>query len=222
VDIDHDRSSPGVRRRGPDVQEQTILALVRFAAALGAGGAYATGSGSHPLYDGSRLAEREDVVVVTLNHRLNVFGYAYLARLASGFEDSGNVGQLDLVLALRWVQENIAAFGGDPDRVMLFGQSGGGAKIATLMATPAAQGLFHRAATMSGQQVTASGPINATTRATAWLKALGLLNDCWKPRPPKTRFWASAVFISGRCSISAPCPAIPSIPTPRLWGGRSP
>lgn len=141
------------------------------------GGAYSSGSGSDPLYDGTRLAARGDVVVVTLNHRLNVFGYAYLARLAPGFEDSGNVGQLDLVLALEWVRDNIAAFGGDPWRVMLFGQSGGGAKIATLMATPAAQGLFHRAATMSGQQVTASGPINATTRATTWLKALGLTPD---------------------------------------------
>lgn len=141
------------------------------------GGAYATGSGSDPLYDGSRLAEHGDVVVVTLNHRLNVFGYAYLARITPGFEDSGNLGQLDLMLALQWIRNNIAAFGGDPHRVMLFGQSGGGAKIATLMATPAAQGLFHRAATMSGQQVTASGPINATTRATTWLKALGLTPD---------------------------------------------
>jgi para-nitrobenzyl esterase len=141
------------------------------------GGGYSSGSGSDPLYDGSRLARRGDVVAVTLNHRLNVFGYAYLARLASGFEDSGNVGQLDLILALRWIRDNIAAFGGDPERVMLFGQSGGGAKIATLMATPAAQGLFHSAATMSGQQVTASGPINATTRATAWLEALGLTPD---------------------------------------------
>lgn len=138
------------------------------------GGAYSSGSGSDPLYDGARLAARGDVVVVTLNHRLNVFGYAYLARLAPGFEDSGNAGQMDLILALQWVRDNIAAFGGDPSRVMLFGQSGGGAKIATLMATPAAQGLFHRAATMSGQQVTASGPINATARATAWLKALDL------------------------------------------------
>ena len=141
------------------------------------GGGYSSGSGSDPLYDGSRLARRGDVVVVTLNHRLNVFGYAYLARLADGFADSGNVGQLDLILALEWVRDNIAAFGGDPTRVMLFGQSGGGAKIATLMATPAARGLFHSAATMSGQQVTASGPINATTRATAWLKALGLTPD---------------------------------------------
>ena len=142
------------------------------------GGAYANGSGSSPLYDGARLARRNDVVVVTLNHRLNLFGYAYLARIAGApFLDSGNVGQLDLVLALQWVRDNIAAFGGDPGRVMVFGQSGGGAKIATLMATPAAAGLFHSAATMSGQQVTASGPWNATRRAEAWLDALGLSKD---------------------------------------------
>ncbi len=139
------------------------------------GGGYSNGSGSSPLYDGTRLAGRNDVVVVTLNHRLNLFGYAYLARLADpAFADSGNAGQLDLILALRWVRDNIAAFGGDPGRVMVFGQSGGGAKIATLMATPSAAGLFHRAATMSGQQVTASGPMNATRRAQAWLDALDL------------------------------------------------
>jgi para-nitrobenzyl esterase len=138
------------------------------------GGAYSSGSGSHPLYDGTRLAKRSDVVVVTLNHRLNVFGYAYLAPLVSGLADSGNAGQLDLILALQWVRDNIAAFGGDPARVMVFGQSGGGAKIATLMATPAASGLFHSAATMSGQQVTASGPINARRRTETWLKAMGL------------------------------------------------
>ena len=138
------------------------------------GGAYSTGSGSAALYDGTRLARRGDVVVVTVNHRLNAFGYAYLARLVPELADSGNAGQLDLLLALRWVQGNIAEFGGDPGRVMLFGQSGGGAKIATLMATPAARGLFHRAATMSGQQVTASGPGNATRRTLAWLDALKL------------------------------------------------
>jgi para-nitrobenzyl esterase len=138
------------------------------------GGAYSSGSGSSPLYDGVRLARRGDVVVVTLNHRLNAFGYAYLARLAPELADSGEAGQLDLVLALEWVRDNIAVFGGDPGRVMVFGQSGGGAKIATLMATPAAAGLFHRAATMSGQQVTASGPGNATRRALAWLDALKL------------------------------------------------
>ena len=141
------------------------------------GGAYSTGSGSSTLYDGTRLATRGDVVVVTVNHRLNLFGYAYLARLNPRFAYSGNVGQWDLVLALEWVRGNIAAFGGDPNRVMVFGQSGGGAKIATLMATPSAEGLFHSAATMSGQQVTASGPMNATRRTRAWLEALGVASD---------------------------------------------
>ena len=137
------------------------------------GGAYANGSVTDPLNDGQALAARGDVVVVTVNHRLNAFGYLYLARLDPRFPDSGNAGQLDLILALRWVRDNIASFGGDPARVMVFGQSGGGAKIATMMAMPAASGLFHRAATMSGQQVTASGPLNATARAKAYLAKLG-------------------------------------------------
>jgi len=140
------------------------------------GGAYNTGSGASPWYDGTKLARRGDVVVVTVNHRLNAFGYLYLARLFDdpSVADSGNVGQMDLVLALRWVRDNIAAFGGDPGNVMLFGQSGGGAKIATLMAMPAAKGLFHRAATMSGQQVTAAGPFNATRRAKGFIDKLGI------------------------------------------------
>lgn len=154
------------------------------------GGAYSGGSGSDALYDGTNLCLRGDVVVVTLNHRLNVFGYLYLARLEhmltgqsydpkkpGALAWSGNAGQMDLHLALEWVRDNIAAFGGDPGCVMVFGQSGGGAKIATMMATPAAKGLFHRAATMSGQQVTASGPGNATTRTVAFLKTLGLNPD---------------------------------------------
>ncbi|TNE63937.1 MAG: carboxylesterase/lipase family protein [Alphaproteobacteria bacterium] len=138
------------------------------------GGAYAHGSGSDALYDGTYLCTRGDVVVVTVNHRLNIFGYLYLARFDDRFADSGNAGMLDLILALEWVRDNIAEFGGDADNVMLFGQSGGGAKIATLMAMPAARGLFHKGATMSGQQVTASGPMNATARAEAYLGELGL------------------------------------------------
>ena len=134
------------------------------------GGAYSGGSGSSPLYDGSHLARRGDVVVVTLNHRLNLFGYLYLP----GFPDSGNAGMLDLVLALEWVRDNIAAFGGDPECVTLMGQSGGGAKIATLMAMKAAEGLFHRAVTMSGQQLTASGPLHAAGRTQALLAKLGV------------------------------------------------
>ncbi|UYY77600.1 carboxylesterase/lipase family protein [Sphingomonas sp. R1] len=137
------------------------------------GGAYSNGSVTDPLNDGATLARTEDVVVVTVNHRLNAFGYLYLARLDPRFPDSGNVGQLDLILALRWIRDNIAAFGGDPSRVFLFGQSGGGAKIATLMGMSAAKGLFHSASTMSGQQVTASGPLNATARTQAFLERLG-------------------------------------------------
>jgi para-nitrobenzyl esterase len=135
------------------------------------GGAYSTGSVTDPLNDGEALAKRGDVVVVTVNHRLNALGYLYMPDC---FPDSGNNGQLDLILALQWVQRNIAAFGGDPKNVTLFGQSGGGAKIATLMAMPAAKGLFHKAITMSGQQVTASGPQNAAKRTKAFLEKLGV------------------------------------------------
>jgi para-nitrobenzyl esterase len=134
------------------------------------GGAYSAGSVVDPLNAGHHLAAHGDVVVVTVNHRLNVFGYLYLP---DRFPDSGNNGQLDLICALQWVRRNIEAFGGDPDNVTVFGQSGGGAKIATLMAMPEAAGLFHKAITMSGQQVTASGPLNAARRARSFLSALG-------------------------------------------------
>ncbi len=137
------------------------------------GGEFSSGSGASPLYDGTFLCQRGDVVVVTLNHRLTAFGHLYLAKLGTGeFSDSGNAGMLDLVLALKWVRDHAREFGGDPHRVMLFGQSGGGAKIATLMAMPAARGLFHRAATMSGQQITVASPRAATHRAQTFLEAL--------------------------------------------------
>lgn len=137
------------------------------------GGEFSSGSGSSALYDGTRLCHRGDVVVVTVNHRLNIFGHLYLARLRGReYAASGNVGILDLVKALEWVRDHAAEFGGDAQRVMVFGQSGGGAKIATLMALPAARGLLHRAATMSGQQITAQGPRSATLRARACVDAL--------------------------------------------------
>ena len=113
------------------------------------GGGFASGSGSSPAYEGTRLAKRGDVVVVTLNHRLNIFGYLALNH-HEGFEDSAVAGVLDMVQALEWVRSNIAAFGGDPDTVMIFGESGGGAKVSTLMATEKAKGLFHRAVVQSG------------------------------------------------------------------------
>jgi para-nitrobenzyl esterase len=139
------------------------------------GGGYSGWSSNVDVYDGARLCTRGDVVVVTVNHRLNGFGYLYLAELGGvEFADSGNVGQLDLVLALKWVRDNIAEFGGDPSCVTIFGQSGGGAKCATLMAMPTARGLFHRVWTMSGQQLTGRTRAHATETARAVLKALDL------------------------------------------------
>ena len=113
------------------------------------GGAWANGAGSAPGFDGTNLAKLGDVVVVTVNHRLNVFGYLRLDDPDERFADSGNVGMLDLVAALQWVRDNVAAFGGDPANVTIFGQSGGAAKVTGLMAMPAARGLFHKAIAQS-------------------------------------------------------------------------
>ncbi len=115
------------------------------------GGGFTSGSGHEtPAYDGENLA-RQGVVVVTVNHRLGPFGFLNLSKFgAAANEASPNAGMLDLVAALEWVRDNIAAFGGDPSRVTIFGQSGGGGKVSTLMAMPAAKGLFHRAIVMSG------------------------------------------------------------------------
>jgi para-nitrobenzyl esterase len=137
------------------------------------GGAYNNGTVNSDLYDGKRLCHRGDVVVVTVNHRLNAFGYLYLGDLAPEYRESGNAGQLDLVLALKWVKENIGEFGGDPSRVLIFGQSGGGAKCAALMATPVAKGLFHRVMTMSGQQIKGASIEIASGRAATVLEKMG-------------------------------------------------
>ncbi len=114
------------------------------------GGGFSQGNGSSNAYVGDRLAKRGDVVVVTLNHRLNAFGYLALNQYGDAFKDSSVAGVLDMILALEWVRDNIEQFGGDPDRVMIFGESGGGAKVSTLMSTEAAKGLFHRAVVQSG------------------------------------------------------------------------
>jgi para-nitrobenzyl esterase len=114
------------------------------------GGGHAIGSGSWPVYDGAALAGR-DVVVVTVNHRLGILGYLSLGHLlGEEYRASGACGVLDLVDALRWVRANIAAFGGDPDNVTIAGESGGGSKVAMLMAMPSAAGLYRRAVIMSG------------------------------------------------------------------------
>jgi para-nitrobenzyl esterase len=114
------------------------------------GGAFFSGSSQeHPSYDGENLSRAGDVVVVSINHRLNVFGFLDLSDYGSRYEASGNVGMLDIVAALEWVRDNISNFGGDPGNVTIFGQSGGAAKVTTLMAMPSAKGLFHKAISQS-------------------------------------------------------------------------
>jgi para-nitrobenzyl esterase len=138
------------------------------------GGAYLSGSGGLALYDGERLARRSEVVVITVNHRLNAFGYLYLGGLSSPYADSGNIGQLDLVAALRWVRDNIGGFGGDPDNVTVFGESGGGGKISALCGMPAAKGLFHKAIIESGSIWNSHSPQEATEVARDCLAELAL------------------------------------------------
>ena len=139
------------------------------------GGGYDQGTGGSIGYDGAGLAAKQDVVVVSVNHRLNVLGYLFLGEAGgSEFEASANVGQLDLVASLQWVRDNISAFGGDPNRVLIFGQSGGGGKVSTLLAMPSAKGLFHRAVIQSGASLR-GGPRDAATKtAETLMKELGL------------------------------------------------
>jgi para-nitrobenzyl esterase len=139
------------------------------------GGQFLSGSGGNPSYDGSALATREDVVVVTVNHRLNVFGYLHLAEIGGAkYAASGAAGVLDLVLALEWVRDNIERFGGDPGRVTIFGESGGGGKVSTLLAMPAARGLFHRSIIQSGIRMRLTTPEEGTAVARRVLSQLGL------------------------------------------------
>ena len=124
------------------------------------GGGFTAGSGHDLLsYDGESLARNHDVVVVTHNHRLNVYGYLNLGHLAGEeYASAANVGMLDIVAVLEWVRDNIGTFGGDPSNVTIFGQSGGGGKVIALMAMPAAKGLFHRAIVQSGPFLKALSP----------------------------------------------------------------
>ena len=142
------------------------------------GGGFATGSGGsgkNPSHDGSALAKSYDVVVVTHNHRLGLMGYLYLADiLGEEYASSGSNGMLDITAALEWVRDNIAAFGGDPGNVMSWGESGGGAKVSTLLAMPAAHGLFHKASIESGPGIHMTSADAATASAKALLDDLGL------------------------------------------------
>ncbi|MDE6271303.1 MAG: carboxylesterase family protein, partial [Muribaculaceae bacterium] len=129
---------------GKDGQKRPVMVWLH-------GGGYSAGSGQElPGYDGANLAAKGDVVVVSLNHRLNVLGFLDLSDFDEKYTTSANAGMLDIVAALQWVNKNIENFGGDPDNVTIFGQSGGGGKVSTLLAMPSAQGLFHKAIVQSG------------------------------------------------------------------------
>jgi para-nitrobenzyl esterase len=140
------------------------------------GGGWATGSGNAIGFDGAQLARAGDVVVVTVNHRLAAFGYTHFADLGAPaeFATAGVAGVMDLTASLEWVRDNIENFGGDPGNVMIFGQSGGGAKTSTILATPAAKGLFHRAAVQSGSQLRMTPKDRATQMAENLLKELNI------------------------------------------------
>ena len=139
------------------------------------GGAFSYGTANVARLQGSRLAKRGDVVVVTVNQRLNIFGFLDLSVIGgSEFAASGNAGTLDMIAALEWVRDNIAAFGGDPANVTIFGESGGGGKVCTLLAMPSARGLFHRAIVQSGAAVRLREPDRAARLTEAVLKVVGL------------------------------------------------
>ena len=139
------------------------------------GGGFSAGSGNYLLYDGTNLAKKEDVVVVVVNHRLNVHGFLHLADIGGEkWARSTNVGMQDQVATLEWIRNNIENFGGDPERVTIFGQSGGGSKVTTLMAMPAAQGLFHRAIAQSGFALRGTPAADASEAAERYLDKLGI------------------------------------------------
>jgi len=142
------------------------------------GGGYGIGSGSWPWHDGTNMARRGDVVIVTVNHRLGVLGFLPLDHLGNTpYAGSSNASLLDLVLALQWVRENIERFGGDPANVTIFGESGGGMKISTLLAMPPADGLFHRAIIQSGPALRARGTKAAAGVGDAFLEGVGVEGD---------------------------------------------
>ena len=139
------------------------------------GGGFSSGSGGGLRYDGVNLCTKKDIVLVVVTHRLNIFGFLNLASLyGPAYADSGNVGIMDCVAALKWVHDNIAGFGGDPGNVTIFGESGGAGKVSTMMAMPSAKGLFHKAIAQSGAALKGGSAAKAATAAKAVIDALGV------------------------------------------------
>lgn len=190
------------------------------------GGGFEAGNGSEPLYEGTNVSRRGDVVVATINHRLNVFGHCYLGGvLGEEFQQSGNAGFLDLVASMKWVKENIEAFGGDPDNVMIYGQSGGGRKVSLSYASPFAKGLFHKGVVQSGAHLKVQTVERANGLTENLLKELGIAKkDARKLQaidiPTLTKFQRKVIaaagarfspMLDGRTFISQPW--LPDAPT---------
>jgi para-nitrobenzyl esterase len=185
-------SSRAVAARGLPPEGEDCLVLNVWTPAVGGagrrpvmvwchGGGFVSGSGSSPVTDGAHLARRGDVVVVSINHRLNVLGFTNLSELGGrDFAQSAEVGMLDIVHALKWVRANIAEFGGDAGNVTVFGQSGGGRKVATLLAMPPAKGLFHRAIIESGATLKLVEPEQGLRVARELMKVVGLEPGRWR------------------------------------------
>jgi para-nitrobenzyl esterase len=184
------------------------------------GGGFSGGSGHDLLsYDGENLARNHDVVVVTHNHRLNVYGYLNLAGLGGEeFASSANVGMLDIVAVLEWVRDNITTFGGDPGNVTIFGQSGGGGKVIALMAMPAAKGLFHRAIVQSGPFLKLLSPDYSGRVAELTMEELGLSKSQVKQlqRIPVDRLSGAAVEAMKK--MPRPQPSLRETFGERDWG----
>ena len=178
----------GTQPDAPSKQSEDCLMLNIFTAGLKDGrkrpvmvwihgGGFGIGGGAGARANGTNLAKRQDVVAISLHHRLGVLGYCHLGDLDPAFAHSANVGQLDLIAALQWVRDNVEAFGGDPNRVMVHGESGGGGKIGTLLGMPKAKGLFQRAVLQSGTANRMPTKEQATARAELLLKELQLTKD---------------------------------------------
>ena len=176
------------------------------------GGAFISGSASDPVVDGANLARRGNVVCVGINHRLNVFGYCNLADLGDRrFSHSGNVGMLDIVAALTWVRDNIERFGGDPQRVTIFGESGGGQKVSMLLACPPSKGLFQRAIIESGPGVKMVEREDANRHAHMLLEELQIATDHPERLQdvPAERLLAAYFAVVGKLP-----PPVPGLPMP--------
>jgi para-nitrobenzyl esterase len=176
------------------------------------GGAYVTGSGGFAAYDGANLARHEDVVVVTVNHRLNAFGFLHVAAIGGAkYAQSANLGMQDIVAALQWVRENIAQFGGDAGNVTVFGQSGGGGKVSTLLAMPSAKGLFHRAIIESGSTLRQNSAEDATVLAHRFLARLNLKSVDELQQVPMERMRSEVVAALGTGPLLAPPSTQPAL-----------